>query len=99
VRLDHDDDDTARAVARLPRLAIAVEHRRSENAERISIHLQAVPSFAAFGDAFDALNPFAFWMKATQLAWLPWTVWSPWLKVSRAPLPPTTETPPTVPEG
>jgi hypothetical protein len=103
-----DDDDTTRAVARLPGLDIAVEHRRLPNAEAISIHLQAMPSFAAFGDFLDSANPFAFWARAAQLSLLPWLawssawppVWSPWLDAARALLPPGSgETPPTVPEG
>ena len=98
--MERDEDDTMRAVARLPGLDIAVEHRRFDNAERISIHLQAMPSFAAFGEGLDAINPFAFWTRAAQLAWLPWMAWSPWLNATRALLPPmTAETPPTVPEG
>jgi len=100
--IEHHDDDSLRAVARLPGLDIAVEHRRSENAEQISIHLQAMPSFKAFGEALDAANPFAFWARAAQFAflpWLAWSAWSPWLDATRALLPPrTAETPPTVPE-
>lgn len=98
--IDHNPDDTTRAVARLPGLDIAIEHRRSEDAEQISIHLQAMPSFAAFGDYLDGANPFAFWARAAQLAFLPWMAWSPWLNATRSPLPPrTAETPPTVPEA
>ena len=68
------DDDTTRAVAHLPGLDISVEHRVSPqgDGEMISIHLQAMPSFEAFGRYLEAANPFAFWMKATQLAWQPW---------------------------
>jgi hypothetical protein len=106
VPIDHDDDDTTRAVARLPGLDIAVEHRRLPNAEQISIHLQAMPSFAAFGDFLDAANPFAFWARAAHMTMLPWLAWSPllalsaWLNASRALLPPGSgDTPPTVPEG
>ena len=92
-----DSERTTRAAARLPGLDIAVEHRRSQNAEQISIHLQAMPSFAAFGDYLDAANPFAFWMQAVQWAWSPWL---PWLNAARAPMPPAiaAETPPTAPE-
>jgi hypothetical protein len=96
VPTEHNDDDATRAVARLPGLEIAVEHRRSDNAERISIHLQAIP----FGDYFEGANPFIVWARAAQLAWLPWLVWSPWLDATRSLLPPRSiETPPTVPEG
>lgn len=95
--IEHSEDDTTRAVARLPGLDIAVELRRSVNAEQISIHLQAMPSFAAFGEALDGANPFAFWARAAQWAWLPWL---PWLNATRALLPrrSASETPPTVPE-
>jgi hypothetical protein len=74
--ITHDNDGT-RAVAHLPGLDIAIEHRRSPNAETISIHLQAVPSFEAFGRYLEATNPFAFWMKAAQLAWMPWLYATP----------------------
>ncbi|MFY9835055.1 MAG: hypothetical protein WAK55_01025 [Xanthobacteraceae bacterium] len=41
------EDDTTRATAHLPGLAIEIIHRRSPDAdaEQISIHLQAAPSF------------------------------------------------------
>jgi hypothetical protein len=73
-------DDTARdndgitATARLPGLAIEIVHRRAPggDAEQISIHLQAVPSFEAFGRFAESINPFAFWAQAMQMAWLPW---------------------------
>lgn len=77
------DDDTTRAVARLPGLDIEVVHRRSAGAEAISIHLKAMPSFAAFGRAFEQLNPLVFWAEAARLAWLPW------LEATRALLPPS----------
>jgi hypothetical protein len=45
------EDNTTRATARLPGLNIEIIHRRSPNdeAEQISINLQAMPSFEAFG--------------------------------------------------
>ncbi len=45
------EDNTTRATARLPGLNIEIIHRRSLNdeAEQISINLQAMPSFEAFG--------------------------------------------------
>ena len=45
------EDDTTRATAHLPGLEIEIVHRRSPGAEveQISIYLQAVPSFEAFG--------------------------------------------------
>jgi hypothetical protein len=62
-----------KATARLPGLNIEVVHRRSPDgdSEQISINLQAVPSFEAFG-RFLAAAPFAFWVQVGQLAWLPW---------------------------
>jgi hypothetical protein len=63
-----------RAIARLPGLNIEVVHRQSPDGdgEQISITLQAVPSFEAFGRFLEAANPFVFWVQAGQLAWLPW---------------------------
>jgi hypothetical protein len=71
---ERNADDTTRATAHLPGLDIEIEHRRSPHAdaELISIHLQAVPSFEAFGRFLEAANPFAFWARAAQLAWQPW---------------------------
>jgi hypothetical protein len=68
------DSDGITATARLPGLAIEIVHRRTPegDAEQISIHLQAVPSFEAFGRFADSINPFAFWAQAMQMAWLPW---------------------------
>jgi len=63
-----------KATARLPGLNIEVVHRRSPDgdSEQISINLRAVPSFEAFGRFLEATNPFAFWVRASRLAWLPW---------------------------
>jgi hypothetical protein len=63
-----------RATARLPGLDIEIIHRRSFNdeAEQLSINLQAMPSFEAFGRYLETANPFAFWAQAVQMAWLPW---------------------------
>jgi len=63
-----------RATARLPGLNIEVVHRQSPDgdSEQISINLQAVPSFEAFGRFLEQANPFAFWVAASRLAWLPW---------------------------
>ena len=60
------------ATARLPGLDIEVVHRRAPGGDReeISIKLQAVPSFEAFGRFLDAANPFVFWAEATRLTWL-----------------------------
>ena len=66
--------DTTRATARLPGLDIEIVHRRlpGGDVEQISINLQAVPSFEAFGRFVESANPFAFWARAVQMAWLPW---------------------------
>jgi len=68
------EDNTTRATARLPGLNIEIIHRRSLNdeAEQISINLQAMPSFEAFGRFLETANPFVLWAQAVQLAWLPW---------------------------
>ena len=68
------EDDTTRATARLPGLEIEIIHRRSPGAEveQISINLQAVPSFEAFGRFLETTNPFALWAQAAQLALFPW---------------------------
>jgi hypothetical protein len=60
------------ATARLPGLDIEVVHRRAPGGDReeISITLQAVPSFEAFGRFLEASNPFVFWAEATRLTWL-----------------------------
>jgi len=69
-----DDIEPMRADIRLPGLNITIEHQRSaaRNFEQISINMQAVPSFEAFGRVLEQANPFAFWIQATQLAWAPW---------------------------
>jgi hypothetical protein len=71
---------------------IEIVHRRSlaGDAEQISINLQAVLSFEAFGRFLETANPFAFWAQAAQMAWLPWlgaarSLMLPW---SVAPSPP-----------
>lgn len=68
------EERATKATARLPGLNIEVIHRQSPSgdAEQISIHLQAVPSFEAFGRFLEEANPFAFWVQASRLAWLPW---------------------------
>ncbi len=94
----HGEDEATRAVAHLPGLDIEVMHRRLAGAEQISIHLQAMPSFEAFGRALEAGNPFALWAEAVRLMWLPLL---PWLSATQALLPPehVSDAPPTLPEG
>ncbi len=66
--------EETRAAARLPNLDIEIVHSRSPagDSERISISILAVPSFEAFGRYFEAANPFLFWMRFAQTAWIPW---------------------------
>ena len=68
------ETDAIRATARLPGLEIEIVHRVSpkRDAEQITINMQAMPSFEAFGHWLEAANPFAFWMQAAQLFWSPW---------------------------
>ena len=82
------DDGTTRATARLPGLEIEIVHRKlpGVEAEQISINLQAMPSFEAFGRFLETANPFAFWAQAVQMAWFPWlgaarTLMLPWSTV------------------
>src|SRR5262245_32194381 len=76
--------------ARLPGRSIGVGHRQSPDgdSEQISINLQAVPSFGAFGRFLEAANPFAFWVQAGRLAWLRW------FKAGRAVMLPFSSAPP-----
>lgn len=69
-----NDGEPTTARLHLPGLEIKIEHQRPANgeAEQISINIQAVPSFEAFGRFLEQANPFAFWVQATQLAWTPW---------------------------
>jgi hypothetical protein len=99
----HSEDDTTRATAQLPGLDIEIVHRRAGDAEQISVHLQAMPSFEAFGRLFENANPFALWAEAAQLMWLPWLAlgpMNPWLGASRSLAAPrkVDEAPPTIPE-
>ena len=46
--------------------------RLDVDGEHIAVNLQAVPSFEAFGRYLEAANPFAFWVQASRMVWLPW---------------------------
>ena len=92
--------DTTRAALRLPGVEIDVVHRvaAAGDAEQISIHLRAMPSFEAFGRTLEAANPFAFWTQVTQLAWMPWleaarTLALPWKLAPSLPRPMGNDTP------
>ena len=55
---EHVEDATTRATARLPGLEIEIVHQRpSPDAEHISIHLRAAPSFEAFGQWLEVDQP------------------------------------------
>ncbi len=98
----HNDAETTRATAQLPGLDIEIVHRRAANAEQISVHMQAIPSFEAFGRLFENANPFTLWAQATQLMWLPFlSLYGPWLGSGHALMPPrrVDEAPPTSPEA
>jgi hypothetical protein len=84
--------DATKARAHLPGLDIEIVHRRSPqgDAEQISINLQAVPYFEAFGRFLETANPFAFWAQAARLAWFPWLAaadspWRPFALCNRGP--------------
>jgi hypothetical protein len=66
--------EETKAIGRLPKLDIEINYSRSPagDAERLSISVQAVPSFEAFGRYLEAANPFLFWMRLAQTAWAPW---------------------------
>jgi hypothetical protein len=55
---EHHEDDITRATARLPGLEIEIVHRRlpGGEGEQISINLEAVPSFEAFGRFLETAN-------------------------------------------
>jgi hypothetical protein len=95
------DNDTTRATASLPGLEIEIVHRRpqGDDLEALSINLQAMPSFEAFGRFFEATNPFVFWAQDMQMVWLPWLGASRaltlrWHAASGAALQPQSETSP-----
>jgi hypothetical protein len=90
--------DETRITARLPRLDIEIVHGRSPGgeSEHLSVRLQAVPSFEAFGRYAEAANPFLFWMRLGQTAWAPWlgaaSASLPRTNANRLPAPPDSGT-------
>ena len=84
------DNSKTRATARLPGLEVEIIHRRlpGADAEQLSINMQAVPSFEAFGQFLQAANPFAFWAQAAKLVWFPWLGAASALTLPRASAPP-----------
>ena len=103
------DNGTTRATASLPGLEIEIVHRRPQgnDLEALSINLQAMPSFEAFGRFLETANPFMFWaqameqamQQAMQMAWLPWlgasrALMLPWHSATGAALQPQSEAAP-----
>ena len=99
------DNGITRATASLPGLEIEIVHRRpqGDDLEALSINLQAMPSFEAFGRFLETANPFVFWaqamQQAMQMAWLPWlgasrALMLPWHSASGAALQPQSEAAP-----
>jgi hypothetical protein len=99
------DSDATRATASLPGLEIEIVHRRpqGDNLEALSINLQAMPPFEAFGRFLETANPFVFWAQAIeqaiQMAWLPWlgasrALMLPWHSAAGAALQPQSEAAP-----
>jgi hypothetical protein len=92
--------DTTRATAHLPGLDIEIIHSQSPNNdwEQVSINLRAMPSFEAAGRLFEATDPFALWMQAARLMWMPWLLTAQAMMLPdgrRQTLPGTTRTQPT----
>jgi hypothetical protein len=81
--MDRDETETTRATAGLPGLHFEVTQRRAADgdAEQTSVNL----SFAAFGRACEAANPFTLGAQSAQAAWLAtWLArWLPWLEAAR----------------
>jgi len=82
---DSRDVGETTATATLPGMTIEISHHRPPEGDReeITIKLQAIPSFEAFGSLLEATNPFAFWANATQLAW------SSWFQAAQTMMPPS----------
>jgi hypothetical protein len=72
--MPRSDFDETKASARLPHLDVEIVHRRARDgaAEQILVSLQATPSFEAFTQFFDTVNPFRLWANLFQMMWLPW---------------------------
>ncbi|MCG8595326.1 MAG: hypothetical protein MI785_13330 [Kiloniellales bacterium] len=73
-------EDT-KITANVPNLQIEIRRRDlpEENAEAMTIHLRASPSFDAVArtllpalSAASMMNPMAAWMRAAEIAWQPW---------------------------
>jgi hypothetical protein len=66
--------ELTKASAHLPGLDIDIVHQQSPNGdwEQVSINLRAMPSFEAVGRLFETADPFALWLQAARLMWMPW---------------------------
>ena len=73
--------DETRAVARLPGLDIAIEHRAEADAELLTVSLRATPGFDAVAPWLDPQRVLALWMGLN-----PWL--APWLAASPLLAPP-----------
>lgn len=78
--------DETRAVARLPGLDIAIDHRVEEDAEVINISLRATPGFEAVAAWLDPMTMMRAWMT-------PWMAFNPWLAAALPPAKPERQLP------
>ena len=79
--------EETRAVARLPGLDIAIDHRVEDDAETIVVSLRATPGFEAVAAWLDPMTMMRAWMA-------PWAALNPWLA---AVLPPAEPASPRLP--
>lgn len=65
--------EETRIVGHLPAVTVEITHRQAEdgNAEHMTIHLTAAPSFRAAGDMLLS-NPMALWGTIAQVWLSPW---------------------------
>ena len=86
--------DETKITGKLPMLDIEMTRRElpEENAETVTLHMKAMPSFEAFAGAMlqptnSPFSPlFAAWTTQTANPFLPWlqmtqAMWAPWLQV------------------
>jgi hypothetical protein len=66
--------EATRAITHLPGLDIDITRRQSSNGdwEQVSISIRATPSFEVLGRSFELADPFALWVQAARLMWVPW---------------------------
>ena len=78
--------DETRAVARLPGLDIAIDHRVEDDAEVINISLRGTPGFEAVAAWLDPMMIMRAWM-------VPWAAFNPWLAAALPPAGPERQLP------